>query len=84
MISLDAREFKDGGTFYKLLNEAYDFEYYVENLDALYDQLVTKDNNIQIINFRYMYINLGEYGEKLIQVFTDAVKDYDSKVSLIN
>ena len=84
MIILDAKDFKDAETFYKLLNNACDFEYYVENLDALYDQLVTKDNDIEIRNFRYMFINLGDYGQRIVTVFIDAVKDYDSNVSLVH
>lgn len=84
MIRLDANDFIDRETFYKLLNEKCIFDYYVENLDALYDQLVVKDNQIEIINFKMIFKNLGEYGQRIVQVFIDAVKDYDSKVSLIN
>ncbi|WP_296141713.1 barstar family protein [uncultured Anaerococcus sp.] len=82
MIILDAKNFTDQKTFYKLLNDQIDFYYYVENLDALYDFLVTTDYEIKITNYRYMFINLGEYGEKLVTVFIDAVKDYDANVSL--
>ncbi len=82
MIVLDAKDFTDQKTFYKLLNEQIDFYYYVENLDALYDFLVTTDYQIRIINYRYMFINLGEYGQRLMTVFIDAVKDYDANVSL--
>lgn len=82
MIILDAKKFTDQKTFYKLLNDQIDFYYYVENLDALYDFLVTTDYEIKITNYRYMFINLGEYGEKLVTVFIDAVKDYDANVSL--
>ena len=84
MIRFDANDFIDRETFYKLLNEKCTFDYYVENLDALYDELVVKDNEIEIVNFRKIFENLGEYGGRVIQVFIDAVKDYDSKVSLIN
>lgn len=82
MIVLDAKDFTDQKTFYKLLNEQIDFYYYVENLDALYDFLVTTDYQIRIINYRDMFINLGEYGQRLMTVFIDAVKDYDANVSL--
>lgn len=82
MIVLDAKDFTDQKTFYKLLNEQIDFYYYVENLDALYDFLVTTDYQIRIINYRNMFINLGEYGQRLMTVFIDAVKDYDANVSL--
>lgn len=84
MIRFDANDFKDRETFYKLLNEKCIFDYYVENLDALYDELVVKDNEIEIINFHMIFENLGEYGQRVVQVFVDSVKDYDSKVSLIN
>ncbi|MFO3665421.1 barstar family protein [Anaerococcus sp. ENR0831] len=82
MIVLDAKDFTDQKTFYKLLNEQIDFYYYVENLDALYDFLVTTDYQIRIINYRQIFINLGEYGQRLMTVFIDAVKDYDANVSL--
>ena len=82
MIVLNAKDFTDQKTFYKLLNEQIDFYYYVENLDALYDFLVTADYQIRIINYRHMFINLGEYGQRLMTVFIDAVKDYDANVSL--
>ena len=82
MIVLDAKDFSSQEKFYKLLNENIEFYYYVENLDALYDFLVTTDYDIRIINYRYMFINLGEYGQKLVTVFIDAVKDYGAKVSL--
>lgn len=82
MIVLDAKDFTDQKTFYKLLNEQIDFYYYVENLDALYDFLVTTDYQIKIINYRQIFINLGEYGQRLMTVFIDAVKDYDANVSL--
>ena len=84
MIRFDANDFTDRETFYKLLNEKCTFYYYVENLDALYDQLVTTDNPIEIINFRKIFENLGDYGSILVRVFVDAVKDYDSKVNLIS
>lgn len=84
MLRFDANDFKDRETFYRLLNEKCTFDYYVENLDALYDQLVVRDNEIEINNFKKLFDNLGEYGQRLVQVFIDAVKDYDSKVSLKN
>ncbi|MDU1828345.1 barstar family protein [Anaerococcus sp.] len=83
MIEIDANDFKDKETVYKILNEKCDFIYYVQNLDALYDQLVTKDNEIKIINFRQIFLNLGDYGNILVRVFIDAVKDYDSQISLV-
>ncbi|WP_297281526.1 barstar family protein [uncultured Anaerococcus sp.] len=84
MIRIDAKEFKDKEGMYKILNEKCDFIYYVENLDALYDQLVTCDKEIEIINFRYIFLNLADYGDTLIKVFIDAVKDYNSSISLVN
>ena len=84
MIRVDAKDFKDKKSLYKILNEKCDFAYYVENLDALYDQLVTRDNEIEIINFRYIFLNLADYGDTLVKVFIDAVKDYNSNISLVN
>lgn len=82
MIILDAKDFTSKEEFYRLLNENIDFYYYVENLDALYDFLVTTDYDIRIINYKCIFINLEEYGQRLITVFIDAVKDYGAKVSL--
>ncbi len=82
MIILDARDFYSKEKFYKILNENIDFYYYVENLDALYDFLVTTDYQIRIINYRYMFTNLADYGDRLMTVFIDAVKDYDANISL--
>lgn len=83
MIKIDAKDFKDRETCYKILNDKCDFFYYVENLDVLYDQLVTTDNEIKIINFRHIFLNLSDYGNKLVKVFIDAVKDYDARISLV-
>ncbi|MDU5535078.1 MAG: barstar family protein [Anaerococcus sp.] len=82
MIILNGKDFSDKEKFYKILNENIDFYYYVENLDALYDFLVTTDYEIKIINYRYIFLNLGEYGQRLMTVFIDAVRDYDANISL--
>ncbi|SUU91847.1 Barstar (barnase inhibitor) [Anaerococcus octavius] len=82
MIILNGKDFSDKEKFYKILNENIDFYYYVENLDALYDFLVTTDYEIKIINYRYIFLNLGKYGQRLMTVFIDAVKDYDANISL--
>lgn len=83
MVVIDAKDFVDKESAYQAINKDCNFYYYVENLDALYDQLVTTDNEIQIINYRYIFTNLGEYGQRLMRVFIDAVKDYGSNISLI-
>lgn len=52
-------------------------DYYGNNLDSLWDILSTWDRPIEIdlINTEDAIVNLGDYGESLIDVFKDAEED---------
>jgi RNAse (barnase) inhibitor barstar len=77
MVSLDGKEFLDKDSSYEYLNQELDFDYYVKNLDALYDSLTMVDCDIEIINYRDIYTNLDEYGKSMLGVFLDAsLNDY--------
>ncbi|WP_105301685.1 barstar family protein [Anaerococcus marasmi] len=84
MINIDANLFTDKERFYEILNENFDFDYKVENLDALFDQLIYVDASFRIINYKMIYKNLGDYGEKLMRVFLDGVKMYDLDIDFIS
>ena len=84
MINIDANLFTDKERFYEILNENFDFDYKVENLDALFDQLIYVDASFRIINYKKIYANLGDYGDKLMCVFLDGVKMYDLDIDFIS
>lgn len=84
MINIDANLFTDKERFYEILNENFDFDYKVENLDALFDQLIYVDASFRIINYKMIYKNLGDYGDKLMRVFLDGVKMYDLDIDFIS
>lgn len=84
MINIDANLFTDKERFYEILNENFDFDYKVENLDALFDQLIYVDASFRIINYKMIYKNLGDYGDKLMHVFLDGVKMYDLDIDFIS
>ena len=54
-------------------------EYFGKNLDALYDLLtdlyVNEDTIVILMNCRKMKKSLGEYGDKLIDVFANASEE---------
>lgn len=84
MINIDANLFTSKERFYEILNENFDFDYKVENLDALFDQLIYVDASFRIINYKKIFTNLGDYGDKLIRVFLDGVKMYDLDIDFIS
>lgn len=84
MINIDANLFTSKERFYEILNENFDFDYKVENLDALFDQLIYVDASFRIINYKKIYANLGDYGDKLMRVFLDGVKMYDLDIDFIS
>lgn len=74
-IWLDSRNMKTIKETHHYLKHKLDLpSYYGGNLDALWDLLSTKSEPLQInlLNRAHLNINLGEYGDKLIQVFRDA------------
>ncbi|WP_306483765.1 barstar family protein [Anaerococcus sp.] len=84
MINIDANLFTSKERFYEILNENFDFDYKVENLDALFDQLIYVDASFRIINYKKIFTNLGDYGDKLMRVFLDGVKMYDLDIDFIS
>ena len=84
MINIAANLFTSKERFYEILNENFDFDYKVENLDALFDQLIYVDASFRIINYKKIFTNLGDYGDKLMRVFLDGVKMYDLDIDFIS
>lgn len=84
MINIDANLFTDKEAFYEVFNENFDFDYRVENLDALFDQLLYVDKAFRIINYKMIYKNLSSYGDKVMRVFLDAVNMYDLDIDFIS
>lgn len=72
MIVLDGKEFLDKDTAYEYLNAELEFDYYVKNLDALYDSLTMLNYDIEIINYREIFTNMDDYGKSMLGVFLDA------------
>lgn len=52
-------------------------DYYGENLDALWDELstITEPIDIKFINEDIIIENLGTYGEEIIRTFVDAMEE---------
>ncbi|MCI5840030.1 MAG: barstar family protein [Peptoniphilaceae bacterium] len=68
---IDSKKFISKEKSYSYLNEIFKFDYYVKNLDALFDQLSSKrDIIIEIKNSDLIEKNLGEYGKKIIETFS--------------
>lgn len=79
MIVLDGKKFLDKKIAFEYLNEKFDFEYFVTNLDGLFDCLSSLSGDVEIINYKEIYTNLNEYGERMINVFLQAaLSDYIS------
>lgn len=84
MIDIDASLFIDKDTFYEIFNEKFDFAYRVDNLDALFDQLLYVDKPIRIRNYKMIFTNLTSYGDKLMRLLMEAVKMYDLDIDFIS
>lgn len=70
---IDGNYFVSKENGYDYLVEVLDLpDYFGYNLDALWDELSFKgDLEIEIINGRKIFKNLGEYGIKILDVFGD-------------
>lgn len=84
MIILDGKKFIDREKSYTYLNEKFDFDYNVKNLDALYDSLSMLVEEIEIIDYAYLVKNMGDYGYKILRVFLDCAVKEELKVNFIN
>lgn len=81
MITIDGNFFIDKKSTFDYLNEIFEFEYEVLNLDALNDCLSLIDEEIHLINFRKIYENLGNYGKKIIELFVNLVLFEDKNIN---
>lgn len=74
---IDCKKVKTKEAFHHMIARKLDFpEYYGHNLDALWDCLTElKEVRIKLINSNYLEYNLGEYGEKLLNLFEDLVME---------
>ena len=81
-ISLDGNLFKDVAITHKILKEKLELpDYYGENLDALWDCLtggIELSVCIKWSNYKASCHYLGEYAEKLRNVFEDAATELDN------
>lgn len=84
MIIIDGREFIDREKSYKYLNDKFNFIYYVENLDALYDCFSFVNEDIELLNYKEIANNLGGYGHKFIKVFMDLALREDKNINFIS
>lgn len=84
MIVLDGKKFLDKEVAYQYLNDKLNFDYYVKNLDSLYDSLSMVDEDIEIINYGAIYGNLDDYGKRMIEVFLEASLDDYINLNLID
>lgn len=74
---LDGHSMINRKQVHQYLSERFNFpDYYGNNLDALYDLMSTYQQEdklvILLIYSEIMLENLGDYGQKMIQVFQDA------------
>lgn len=77
-ILLDGYEMTDKKNTHNYLEEKFDFpDYYGGNLDALWDMLtsISEPIEIELINANGLVENMGRYGENIIRVFKDVVKE---------
>lgn len=76
-ITIDGRRCKTKEKTHEYLAKKKGFPpYYGKNLDALADVLSSYDKNI-VIKLKYtssIRKNLGEYGETMLKIFTDAAE----------
>ncbi|HEY4544471.1 MAG TPA: barstar family protein [Tissierellaceae bacterium] len=73
-IILDGYKMDNKENLHLYLKQSFDLsDYYGENLDALWDELssLNEDMEIILINANYMLNKLGEYGNMLLELFRD-------------
>lgn len=76
-VRLNGKKMSSVGTTHQYLQKKLDLpDYYGANLDALWDILSTWSDPQQIIliNLDALKASLGDYGDKLILVFSDAAQ----------
>lgn len=74
LVTIDGKEMKSKDVVHDYLQSELQIEeYYGNNLDALWDGLITYDQPIKvtIIHYHELIENLGDYGFALLGVFRD-------------
>lgn len=84
MICLDGNKFKSRDEAFSYLNEKIDFEYEVNNLDGLFDELSMLDEKIIIRNYPLIYKNLNDYGERLLSCFMKVSLCFDLEIDFLS
>lgn len=84
MICLDGNKFKSRDEAFSYLNEKIDFEYEVNNLDGLFDELSMLDEKIIIRNYPLIYKNLNVYGDRLLSCFMKASLCFDLEIDFLS
>lgn len=86
-VILDGEDFKTKEELHRVLKSKLDLpEYYDNNLDALWDCLtgwIEVPVTFEWINFRKSKDNLGNYAQKLLEVFKYAQEEIDGFVLII-
>lgn len=79
-VKIDCKKIKTKEALHSIIARKMDFDkYYGNNLDALWDELTQlKEFRISLINSKYLKINLGEYGQKILELFEDLQKENDA------
>lgn len=83
MVVLEGSKFLDRETAFEYLNNELNLDYQVTNLDALYDCLSMISEDIEIVNYRDIVANLGDYGKSLIEVFLESSLNEDINLNLL-
>lgn len=81
IIELDGNKLTTKKTFHDYLKQNISLpDYYGNNLDALWDVLFTFSEKLHIIfyNKTQFLKNLGDYGNSIIELFEDTVKENDN------
>lgn len=80
-VILNSKEFKNIKDLHKILKDKLKLpKNYGDNLDALWDCLtgwIDLPLTIEWIGFDESQVNLGDYAQKLLQVFQDAEREID-------
>lgn len=85
MYKINAKNILSKEQFHNEMKQLFEFpDYYGNNLDSLWDLLTEKDKlNLEIHNSKYFNKNLGEYGDKVIELFNDLLKFKEYNINFI-
>lgn len=77
-IVINGRHIKTADEFHNEIEGFTSIDGYGRNLDALYDELTGSDDLIIIENTEDFKKNLGEYADRVIKTFEDAMEDNEN------